>query len=194
MSGGVRVPAEAAVEAVETLLGSDAMTPNSNGTPDYYVVDVENVRYLVDVVLTAAIPLLREGITAEVLGPVRASLDEYRRTFATGEGRFIGDLLWNDINRHLSDPVQAAEPATEPAVDLHLRDDAPTGVQGDGDDDCASCGEIAGPDCAASQRSCGHHCNHSWEQDICHWCGVTFGEDDVEIAPVQAAGEVDGDE
>lgn len=56
-------------------------------------------------------------------------------------------------------------------------------------EDCASCGELTPwNECPKSQRSCGHHCNHSWEQDICHWCGVTFGENGVETT--QAAEEV----
>ena len=33
-------------------------------------------------------------------------------------------------------------------------------------------------DCPQAKRPCGHHCNCSWEQDVCHWCGKEFlGED-----------------
>lgn len=42
---------------------------------------------------------------------------------------------------------------------------------------CATCSEPdGGLTCAQSRRSCGHHCNHSWTDDACHWCGVEFGE------------------
>jgi hypothetical protein len=41
------------------------------------------------------------------------------------------------------------------------------------DDDCASCGDPACPEgeCPDSKRPCGHHCNHIWTHDACHWCG-----------------------
>lgn len=40
---------------------------------------------------------------------------------------------------------------------------------------CASCGEVEDQDeCPKSERLCGHHCNHVWEQDICDWCGWAF--------------------
>lgn len=32
-------------------------------------------------------------------------------------------------------------------------------------------------ECEASERPCGHHCNCSWENDHCHWCGAEFGEE-----------------
>ena len=46
---------------------------------------------------------------------------------------------------------------------------------------CISCGEPGAStnECPGSKRPCGHHCNHSWEQDICHWCGREFGEDGI---------------
>jgi hypothetical protein len=25
-------------------------------------------------------------------------------------------------------------------------------------------------ECPRSERRCGHHCNHVWNQDVCHWC------------------------
>lgn len=43
--------------------------------------------------------------------------------------------------------------------------------------DCVSCGEVPEHECPKSERPCGHHCNHSWTHDICHWCGAEFGED-----------------
>lgn len=42
---------------------------------------------------------------------------------------------------------------------------------------CSSCAEgMPKHECTNSKRSCGHHCNHSWEQDKCCWCGAEFGE------------------
>jgi hypothetical protein len=44
-------------------------------------------------------------------------------------------------------------------------------------DECASCGEgTPRNECPGSKRPCGHHCNHSWEDSLCHWCGREFGE------------------
>ena len=44
---------------------------------------------------------------------------------------------------------------------------------------CLTCAEgVPDPDrCPMSPRPCGHHCNHSWTQDECCWCGREFGED-----------------
>ena len=42
---------------------------------------------------------------------------------------------------------------------------------------CWSCGEEDVEPCPKSERECGHHCNHSLEQDECCWCGKEFGED-----------------
>ncbi len=45
------------------------------------------------------------------------------------------------------------------------------------DTECFTCGEGQPRDeCQYSQRTCGHHCNCAWTQDICHWCGKEFGE------------------
>lgn len=46
------------------------------------------------------------------------------------------------------------------------------------EDECLSCAQgIRGESrCPESNRDCGHHCNCSWEQDHCHWCGEQFGE------------------
>lgn len=47
---------------------------------------------------------------------------------------------------------------------------------GSDDTDCSSCDEKMPIDeCPHSQRSCGHHCNHSWDWRCC-WCDATFGE------------------
>lgn len=44
--------------------------------------------------------------------------------------------------------------------------------------DCASCPEgMPANECPDSQRACGHHCNCSWVQDVCHWCGEEFGDE-----------------
>ena len=44
---------------------------------------------------------------------------------------------------------------------------------------CTSCLEGQPKnECPNSERPCGHHCNHSWEQDQCCWCGKEFGEVD----------------
>ena len=44
---------------------------------------------------------------------------------------------------------------------------------------CLSCleGNPRG-ECPRSGRECGHHCNHSWDQDECCWCGAEFGDQD----------------
>jgi hypothetical protein len=44
--------------------------------------------------------------------------------------------------------------------------------------ECASCEEgIPRDDCPQSKRPCGHHCNCSWTQDVCCWCGKEFDEE-----------------
>jgi hypothetical protein len=59
-----------------------------------------------------------------------------------------------------------------------------------GECECASCGEGLPPnDCPRSQRPCGHHCNHVWDQDICHWCGAEVNDEGELVVPVQE-GEV----
>lgn len=52
------------------------------------------------------------------------------------------------------------------------------------DEECGSCPEFrAGTQetpediCANAQRECGHHCNHVWTNDRCHWCGMEYGEE-----------------
>jgi hypothetical protein len=41
--------------------------------------------------------------------------------------------------------------------------------------ECASCSEsVPLNECPKSERKCGHHCNHTWTHDICHWCGYSF--------------------
>lgn len=45
--------------------------------------------------------------------------------------------------------------------------------------DCSSCAEgMPKQECPKSERPCGHHCNHSWTQDICDWCGREFGDEE----------------
>lgn len=46
----------------------------------------------------------------------------------------------------------------------------------DFDAECSSCTEDFAEKCPKSERPCGHHCNHSWDQDQCCWCGKEFGE------------------
>lgn len=42
------------------------------------------------------------------------------------------------------------------------------------DDQCGTCEEGMPPnECPQSKRPCGHHCNCSWEQEVCCWCGAT---------------------
>lgn len=46
------------------------------------------------------------------------------------------------------------------------------------DEECTSCHEeMPIHECPKSERKCGHHCNHSWDQDKCCWCGEEFGEE-----------------
>jgi len=46
------------------------------------------------------------------------------------------------------------------------------------DDVCTSCCEkMPKNECPNSKRECGHHCNHSWDQDQCCWCDKEFGEE-----------------
>lgn len=51
--------------------------------------------------------------------------------------------------------------------------------------DCADCAnKRMGYDddqCHKSQKSCGHHCNHSWSHDSCCWCSAEWGEDGVRL-------------
>lgn len=57
------------------------------------------------------------------------------------------------------------------------------------DDDCFTCGEDPANtvyplrECLNGQRSCGHHCNHLWDMDICHWCGAGCDEEGGIVAP-----------
>jgi len=49
------------------------------------------------------------------------------------------------------------------------------------EDECLTCTEPGSGEpneCPKSLRPCGHHCNHLWEQDCCHWCGAELGEDE----------------
>jgi hypothetical protein len=48
-------------------------------------------------------------------------------------------------------------------------------------DDCIPCGE-GDPkfECLQSRRPCGHHCNHIWTDDHCHWCGYEIEGEEIE--------------
>lgn len=60
-------------------------------------------------------------------------------------------------------------------------------IHGLPEDECLSCSEGMPPaECPKSLRPCGHHCNCSWDQDVCHWCRVEFGEDGAEVASAAA--------
>lgn len=52
---------------------------------------------------------------------------------------------------------------------------------------CISCGEeLPEGECSASKKPCGHHCECSWIQDKCCWCGAEFGEDGKVTYPNQS--------
>jgi hypothetical protein len=55
-------------------------------------------------------------------------------------------------------------------------------------DNCFTCGEGSYPEneCPKSKRPCGHHCNCSWTQDECCWCGVQFLGDGEEFWPSES--------
>lgn len=75
----------------------------------------------------------------------------------------------------MSDPTDTAPPQDH---DRQPDTAAPLHVVGD----CESCGgnpDALEQECPASPRKCGHHCNHSWTQDRCHWCGQEWGENDA---------------
>lgn len=43
-------------------------------------------------------------------------------------------------------------------------------------EECSSCWELMPlGECPKSLRRCGHHCNCSWSQDECDYCGEVFG-------------------
>jgi len=65
------VPAAAVEVAARDLLESDAMTGAGGDTPTHYIVDPENVEYLVSTIITAALSVLRETWEA----PIRALVD-----------------------------------------------------------------------------------------------------------------------
>jgi hypothetical protein len=44
-------------------------------------------------------------------------------------------------------------------------------------EDCEGCGNgMPADECRLSPRFCGHHCDCSWDQDHCCFCGEEFGE------------------
>lgn len=58
--------------------------------------------------------------------------------------------------------------------------------------DCTSCTDDPTEICPKSQRACGHHCEHVWTHDECHWCGWVVPEHDG--TPDALAGEPGGKE
>lgn len=53
--------------------------------------------------------------------------------------------------------------------------------------ECSTCGEIEDVEgeCSGSKRSCGHHCNHIWEQDKCCWCPAVVTDAGDIVVPQQ---------
>jgi len=50
---------------------------------------------------------------------------------------------------------------------------------------CMTCGgEWESDVCPASQRPCGHHCNHMDYSGICHWCGAEMSAEGAIEMPV----------
>lgn len=101
MSAGVSPVPDEAVEAMARVLWEQ-----SSSEYDYaWEPNAETYRNQAREVLAAALPFLREGIAAEVLGPVRELVREW------------GEMQTEDINQYalwqrlktLSAPVQAAE-------------------------------------------------------------------------------------
>lgn len=42
--------------------------------------------------------------------------------------------------------------------------------------DCIDCGGVDEVEtCPKSEKPCGHHCNHSWSHEHCHYCGKEWG-------------------
>jgi hypothetical protein len=74
----------------------------------------------------------------------------------------------------------------EPRIDTPAAEEAADNPL---DSDCSSCGEECAPpmECPASRRQCGHHCNCSWSQDECCWCGKEFGEEVTDASPPEPA-------
>lgn len=60
--------------------------------------------------------------------------------------------------------------------DLDARDQAILGCDTGRCDSCANLGAERQV-CPASERDCGHHCNHSWSHERCCWCGEEWGEE-----------------
>lgn len=46
------------------------------------------------------------------------------------------------------------------------------------DNDCLECSESDAQECPRSLKPCGHHCNHVWTHDACHYCGYKVPNDD----------------
>lgn len=46
--------------------------------------------------------------------------------------------------------------------------------------------------CSKSQKTCGHHCNHSWTHDACCWCPARWGEEGIRLDRVPFVRHGDG--
>lgn len=105
MSGVTGVPAEA-IEAGRRAVVAEGLSGPYKGwpTPPSWAAE----RYA-SAVLAAALPFLREGITAEVLGPVREILDDYSPDPRTNSAAAV----CGRIRAALPAPVQAADPCRE---------------------------------------------------------------------------------
>jgi len=92
----------------------------------------------------------------------------------------IEGMIW-DANRYYHDADEHSSYSM--FVAEWIVDSIKQGLYSEESDDdldplgCVSCGEdMPLNECTNSKRECGHHCNHSWEQDECCWCGKKFGE------------------
>lgn len=67
-----------------------------------------------------------------------------------------------------------------------LRPEATALLEGSGADrltgpPCEDCvnEETRGDFCSKSEKSCEHHCDHSWSHDVCCWCGEKWEAQDA---------------
>lgn len=116
-----------------------------------------------------------------------------------GEGYLTSDLPCPMVNEseagHLADMLTAAEQLVA-AVEAITPEDVDAGVgvaytaaqayRAAADwVNCLTCTEPGSgekDECPQGRRPCGHHCNCSWTQDACCWCGLQF-LGDGETAP-----------
>lgn len=77
--------------------------------------------------------------------------------------------------RHVDELTDVALPGL-PMTDVDRVEDELLAASARIEGECDSCGEGDPADeCPNSLRSCGHHCNHIWSHDHCHWCGFEEG-------------------